>query len=224
MSTSIRLKFARKGPVCYLGHLDMLRYFQKAVFRSCIDIRYSEGFNPHQIMSFAYPLGVSMETEGDYMDIDVNSYESLDDIVDKLNAVMNEGISIISASIVPDGSLNAMASVYAASYRLGITSAKPLTSQIIDDFLSQKEIIVEKEGKKGLREEDIKAGIFFLNFADGVLSCNLKSGSEMNIKPKTIVEAISKYAGFYISLDKITRVDIFQKIDDKIVSLGDFNG
>ena len=71
MSVSVRFKFSRKGPVRYTGHLDMLRYFQKAVMRSSLPARYSEGFHPHQIMSFAYPLGVSMETEGDYMDLDL---------------------------------------------------------------------------------------------------------------------------------------------------------
>ena len=34
----------------FIGHLDMMRYFQKAVRRAKIDIRYSEGYSPHQIL------------------------------------------------------------------------------------------------------------------------------------------------------------------------------
>ena len=45
----------------FIGHLDMMRYFQKAVRRAKIDIRYSEGYSPHQIMSFAAPLGVESQ-------------------------------------------------------------------------------------------------------------------------------------------------------------------
>ena len=56
----IRIKFAKIGPVKYVGHLDMLRYFQKLMRRAGIDITYSEGFNPHQKMSFAAPLGVGV--------------------------------------------------------------------------------------------------------------------------------------------------------------------
>ena len=48
----------------YVGHLDLMRFFQKAVKRSNLPIRYSEGFNPHQIMSFASPLGVGLTSEG----------------------------------------------------------------------------------------------------------------------------------------------------------------
>lgn len=224
MSTSIRLKFSRKGPACYLGHLDMLRYFQKAVFRAGIDIRYSEGFNPHQIMSFAYPLGVSMETEGDYMDIDVNSFISIDDIVGRLNKVMNEGISIVSGSIVPENSLNAMASVYSASYKLKVSSKETISDKMLIDYLGQKEIIVKKEGKKGnIKEEDIRPGIFSAEYENGYIVCHLKSGSEMNIKPSTLISTLSSFAGIDISLDHIIRLDIFQMLNNKIMSLGVFN-
>ena len=46
--------------------------FQKAVRRAKIDIRYSEGYSPHQIMSFAAPLGVGITSDGEYFDIEVN--------------------------------------------------------------------------------------------------------------------------------------------------------
>ena len=31
----------------FIGHLDMMRYFQKVMRRADVDIRYSEGFSPH---------------------------------------------------------------------------------------------------------------------------------------------------------------------------------
>lgn len=120
LNTTLRIKFERTGPVRYIGHLDMMRYFQKAVMRAGIDIRYSEGFNPHQIMSFAYPLGVSMETRGDYLDIDVLSYQDCETVTDRLNAVMAEGIKVISTTALPEGAKNAMASVAAADYLVHI--------------------------------------------------------------------------------------------------------
>ena len=49
----IRIKFRKYGVMRFIGHLDIMRYFQKAMRRANIDIAYSEGFSPHQIMSFA---------------------------------------------------------------------------------------------------------------------------------------------------------------------------
>ena len=68
----IRIKFRKWGVMKFIGHLDMMRYFQKAVRRAKIDIRYSEGYSPHQIMSFAAPLGVGITSDGEYFDIEGN--------------------------------------------------------------------------------------------------------------------------------------------------------
>lgn len=224
MTTAIRLKFSRKGPVSYLGHLDILRYFQKAILRAEIDIRYSEGFNPHQILSFAYPLGVSMETEGDYCDIEVNSYTSLDDIVDSLNSVMNEGISIVSASIVPEDQLNAMASVAMAEYKVVLSEISKLNTDIIETYMARDSIMIEKEGKKGaIKEVDIKEGILELDIADNMLHMKLLSGSSLNIKPSQIIDTINKYENLDLSIQKIIRIEIYQKNeDDKYSPLGVF--
>ena len=38
----IRIKFSKYGAVRFIGHLDIMRYFQKAIRRADIDIAYSE--------------------------------------------------------------------------------------------------------------------------------------------------------------------------------------
>ncbi len=69
----IRIKFRKFGVMRFVGHLDIMRYFQKAMRRANIDIAYTEGFSPHQIMSFAAPLGLGLTSDGEYLDIEVNS-------------------------------------------------------------------------------------------------------------------------------------------------------
>lgn len=232
---SVRLKFSRLGPVRYLGHLDMLRYFQKAVMRSGLPVRYSEGFNPHQIISFAYPLGVSMETIGDYLDLDLveadeftfadakdkENYEK--NIVNSLNSVMQEGICILKASILPEGALNAMASVYAADYEVYYSQAAEIEPEIISRFLARKEIYVQKEGKKGIiKETDIREGILCLEKKENnILFMKLRSGSECNIKPSTIIDLLKEFAYPDIKLEKVKRLEIYKCIDGRIAALGD---
>ncbi len=52
----VRIKYAKMGVLKYIGHLDLMRFFQKAVKRADLDIAYSQGFSPHQLMSFAAEL------------------------------------------------------------------------------------------------------------------------------------------------------------------------
>ena len=38
----VRIKFAKYGSMVFIGHLDIMRYFQKAMRRAEIDISYSK--------------------------------------------------------------------------------------------------------------------------------------------------------------------------------------
>ena len=51
-----RIKFEKGDDVKFISHLDVMRYFQRAIKRAELPIGYSQGFNPHQLMSFASPL------------------------------------------------------------------------------------------------------------------------------------------------------------------------
>lgn len=243
LSTTLRIKFERTGPVRYIGHLDMMRYFQKAVMRAGINVRYSEGFNPHQIMSFAYPLGVSMETQGDYLDIDVLTYEGCETIARQLNAVMTDGIRVTAVTALPEGAKNAMASVAAADYlvhfycegqetdtvsqnggRSGGADCRALTEDMLRQFLAQEEIIITKETGKKISTEDIRTGIFALELREKqMLFMRLKSGSDGNVKAASVLKALSDMFSVRIESDRIIRLEIYGKDqNDRLIPLGDF--
>lgn len=119
----IRIKFTKYGPLRFIGHLDVMRFFQKAIRRAGIDVTYTTGFSPHQVMSFAAPLGVGLTSNGEYVDIQVNSLPASRDgltsceiLTQQLNNASVKGLDVISARILPEDAGNAMASVAAASY------------------------------------------------------------------------------------------------------------
>ena len=112
----IRIKFRKYGVMRFIGHLDIMRYFQKAMRRAEIDICYSEGFSPHQIMSFASPLGVGITSDGEYLDIEVNSTRSSEASIKALNDTMVEGVEVTEYVTLPDNAKTAMSMVAAADY------------------------------------------------------------------------------------------------------------
>ena len=67
----VRIKFSKEGPVKFVGHLDTMRYFQKAIRRANLPVAFSGGYSPHMIMSFAQPLGVGVTSDGEYFDIEI---------------------------------------------------------------------------------------------------------------------------------------------------------
>lgn len=67
----VRIKFAKAGHMKFVGHLDTMRYFQKAIRRAELPVAFSGGYSPHMIMSFAAPLGVGTTSLGEYFDMEL---------------------------------------------------------------------------------------------------------------------------------------------------------
>lgn len=218
----LRIKFTKYGAIKYIGHLDVMRFFQKAIRRADIDIKYSEGFSPHQIMSFASPLGVGMESMGEYLDIEVNSMTSVIDVKAALNKVMADGISILSVKILPDSSKNAMASVAAAGYSITYRNGEfPIENMRakLADFYAQKCITVTKKTKKSMIEMDLKPGIYELTLEEdaSAIYMLIDASSSGNIKPAMVLDAFCSYCNIELPpySCQIARLETYTRITDE---------
>jgi radical SAM-linked protein len=67
----IRMRLAKYGPMKFIGHLELMRFLQKCLRRTDIDVHYSDGITPRMIMSTAMPLGLGLESTGEYVDLEL---------------------------------------------------------------------------------------------------------------------------------------------------------
>ncbi len=215
----IRVKFAKVGPLKFVGYLDTLRFFQKAIRRAEIDIAYSQGYSPHQIMSFAAPLGVGIESVGEYFDMEVHSYTTSEDMKKRLNDVMADGIWVESVRLLPDNIQNAMASIAAARYVVTLRNGyeSPFVwKDALDGFLSKEEILVMKKTKKSEREIDVKPLIYELKPHEKGIEMLVDASSAANIKPKLVMKAL--YEANESTLEEhaieVLRIELYGRIGD----------
>lgn len=190
----IRIKFAKRGAMKFIGHLDIMRYFQKAMRRAGVDIAYTEGFSPHQKMSFAAPLGVGLTSEGEYFDIEVHSSRSSEEMLSALNAVMADGIEVLSWKRLPNQAKNAMSLVAAADYRMTFREGyEPEEEQAFWEgfltFVHSEQILIIKKTKKGERELDLKPLIYQADTKGKSIFLSICTGSSDNIKPEMVLQA-----------------------------------
>lgn len=194
----VRIKFSKEGSVKFIGHLDIMRYFQKAIRRADIDIAYSGGFNPHQIMSFASPLSVGHESSGEYFDVELNSFPGRKEMINALNAVMVEGIRIVDVKELDEKEGNAMASVAAADYLVSFRNNVILPDdwkEKLTAFYDSEHIIVTKKTKKSEKEIDLKEGIYALEIRGNQVYLLLDAGSGSNLKPGFVLETFLESIG-----------------------------
>lgn len=211
----IRIKFLKSGALKYIGHLDVMRYFQKLMRRADIPIAYSEGFSPHQIMSFAMPLGIGDESKGEYVDIEISQHISSNEAIRRLNDASVPEIRVLSFREIPDGkAYNAMSSITAASYEIRFRDDVEIDFDVFKSFeslMSQDEIIVTKQSKKSETTLDIKPFIYEYSCSSNVITMLVSCGSVMNIRPELVIKAVFDKEGvafdeYYITQ---TRIDMF---------------
>lgn len=192
----IRIKFSKTGHLKYIGHLDIMRCFQKVMRRAEVDIAYSAGFSPHQIMSFASPLGLGLTSEGEYVDIEVLSTESSEIMLQKINAVMVEGLQALRYVKLPDHAKTAMSVVAAADYC--VTFDQPAAEDVraeFEKFLSRDSIVITKKTKKSEVEMDIRPLIYKASLEGQKLFLQVSAGSAANLKPEQVLETFFKICG-----------------------------
>ena len=216
---NIRMKFKKHGCMKFIGHLDIMRYFQKAIRRADIDIAYSEGFSPHMIMSFAAPLGVGLTSEGEYVDLQVNSCVSSKAAVDALNSVMVDGMEVVSFKLLPENVKNAMSSVAAADYFVKWREGYALENweEKFNAFLQKEEMLIVKKTKRSEAEVDLKPMLYKTELRDGGIFMQVACGSVNNLKPELVMEAFAKDAGIELApfALEVCRLEVYADLGDE---------
>lgn len=220
----LRLKFKRGDDLRFLSHLDQQRMFQRALRRAKLPVAFSQGFNPHPILSFANAMSVGMTSESEYCDVGIDlpeDHQALSsELVERLNSVMPRGIEILEAEILPKDAKSLTRMVTGADYDLFCPGFKPATlyslGSRLDAFNAQEEVKVlkRKKQRKGKKKEEMVEKNIRPNFdslsltesPDGpVFHVRVYAVDNSLIKPEMILGAFLKEAGYY-ALDSEIRV------------------
>lgn len=194
----IRIKFKKTGALRFIGHLDVMRYFQKVMRRAEIPIAFTGGYSPHMIMSFASPLGIGLTSEGEYVDIELSEPISSVEAVARMNEVCVPGIEILSfREISEEKKMTAMAIVAGADYRVTVKNGHfpEGTKERLAQFYAQNEICVLKQTKRSEKIVDIKPLIYQLSMKEDAIWMQLAAGSVENLKPDLVMQAFCEYVG-----------------------------
>jgi len=220
-----RVKWTKTGVLRFIGHLDVQRYFHKAMMRARLPVSFSQGMSPHQIMSFAAPLGIGMTSQGEYADITFDWCYSGQEMLERINAVMNEGISVTEFKQIADKEKNCMSVTKAADYLVRFRPGHYYTEPFIQRtgmFSMQEEIMVMKKTKRSEKIVDIAPLILDMDARGDAVFLRTVTGSEQNLKPHTVMEAFCNYLGYdYDPLAfRIHRLETYLDREGELAPLG----
>lgn len=186
----IRTVFEKNGRAKYISHLDLYRFMLRAFNRSGLPIWYTEGYNPRPYITFALALSLGFESKCENMDFNLNEEVDFDEIKNRLNNVMPEGIRFNSVAF-PQKKITEIAF---AEYGISIaTEDSGILLQEFLKFMQKDSILIEKKTKKGMVQTDIKALSEITNVTQNQDSLDfnvrLPAGTQSNYNPMLLTNA-----------------------------------
>ena len=239
MEELVRVKYCKEVPIKYISHLNLAQVFTRTLRRADIPMVKSEGFNPRFKISFGPPLPLGISSTSEYLDIRLKEEIKTEELVEKLNRVLPQGLKILGAKIIPPSTGSLVKIINKASYIITLSTKeelldladknqedklKDLKQEIEKNnkrFLNLDEIIVEKQTKNGIKRVDIKPSILDVKvqkFNSPILklSLEIRIGQQGNLNPRYVAKAwISNFANNF-DIIQICREGLFVK-DEEII-------
>src|SRR2546426_2254200 len=86
--------FEKGDSARWLGHLDILRTFERAIRRAELPIAFSSGFNPRERIAFASALSVGVTASAEPATVELTDPVAPEELVERLNAKLPPGIQL----------------------------------------------------------------------------------------------------------------------------------
>ena len=189
--------FEKGERIRHIGHLDIQRSVQRGLRRSGLPVAYSNGFNPHILITFASALSTGACGKREIMDVTMAEEVSEAEFLEKMNHAMPPEMKLSEARAVDQKHPALMASLRAAKYDLLIRdpeTAEKMTAAI-PKMMERKTIPAMRKTKTALKECDIKPLIYELKGEGQHLLATLTLTEREACKPGMLTEALAREAG-----------------------------
>ncbi len=189
--------FEKGERIRHIGHLDIQRSVQRGLRRSGLPVAYSNGFNPHILITFASALSTGACGKREIMDVTMAAEVSPEEFLEKMNRAMPPEMRLSEARALDQKHPALMASLRAAKYDLLIRDAEQAKKLIaaIPGMMEKETVTAMRKTKTALKECDIKPLIYDLKAEGQHILATLTLTEREACKPGMLIEALSREAG-----------------------------
>lgn len=201
------IRFGKQPRLRFISHLDLQRFFQRAVNRTGLPIAYSQGFNPHPVMSFGSALALGWTSEYEVIDIKLSAPMGRKRTEDAVRAALPEDLPVLEVRMVDDRHAAPMALVRMADYRVTLTGeTAPAVIAQIPEFMARDHVEAVKKTKSGEKTIDARSMVIGLEPLSDGFSARLMLTERDSMKPDLLIDILCGMAGVDAPQARIHRV------------------
>ena len=189
--------FEKGERIRHIGHLDIQRSVQRGLRRSGLPVAYSQGFNPHILVTFASALSTGACGKREIMDVTMAEDVSPELFLERMNRAMPPEMQLCDAKPIDNKHPALMNILCAAEYELTIRDAEEgrIITASIPSLMAREKIPALRKTKTKLAEVDIKPLIISLSGSDNHIYATLVLNEKEACKPQMLLEALKNQCG-----------------------------
>ena len=193
-----RLRFTKTGKLRFLSHHDLMRLFERAMRRSGLPLRMTEGYNPHPILSFPTALGLGIESIDEVLEFELSAWTPPPKIEIALGGQLPEGVKLVKVEAFARKDRSAVEYVeYEARLPEGVDPAEGVKS-----FLAKPELWIERKSDKGSKKVELRRYVIAIVTEPGRALLRIRVTDQGTAKPEEILRAIGVELGPEVRIRK----------------------
>lgn len=213
-----RFVYSKARAVRFLGHLDMVRVFERAFLAAGISLEYSSGFTVHPRLAFGPPLPQGAIGDAELFDA-ILTMPLSDGQAESVNRWLPKDLRVTAVAGLPAKPMPVNAAIAAARYRFLPMSDSPLPmAGALRRFEASGEVVVECE-KEGVRaQKEIRSLVHGITETPGApgFDATLSLLPGKTCKPSELVRAL--FPGLSAADFLITRLECLMRKDGNLVA------
>ncbi len=190
------VRFGKRPRLRFISHLDLQRFMQMALNRTGLPIAYSQGFNPHPLMSFASALALGWTSDYEVLDVRLSAPMGRRRCEEAMRSALPEDLPVYGVRLVDDRDPAAMAVVCASDYHVALSGeGAEAVLDAIPGFLAAEQVFAMKKTKSGEREVDIRPGALSLVPSGDGFDARLALTEKLSLKADLLARVLAERAG-----------------------------
>lgn len=189
----LRLTYAKLGNLRFIGHLDLQRLFERALRRTNLPLKYTQGFNPHLRLNLASALPLGFIGTAEQMDFWLAESRPLTEIQQRLTTALPAELVVVDLQLIDLQQPSLQASLLASDYEIVLSKGTPLSDlqKRVTDLLTQPSIPVQRRKKTVDLKDLILTWQLCQVESDLILKLTMKATPLENGRPDEFLEALN---------------------------------
>jgi radical SAM-linked protein len=185
----VEIRFEKSEAIRFISHHDLMRALMRAVRRSALPVRLTEGFNPRPRLIFPVALEVGVASLDEVAEIELTQCLNIQEFQARLSSALPPGLTVKSARELPPR--RASRAVERMTYRVHLAEAGvTLDPALLPELLAKTALPFGRQREKSIQNVDLRPALLALDIVDGDLLAAVKPTSQGTARPLEVLSLL----------------------------------